>query len=219
MCKQTQINSMLKIVENPIRRKIIKRLSQEPSYPLELSKEIGEAQQLVTSHLGILEKGGIVGSSIETSPSGPNRKIYFLKKSAAIGLSFGPNLFTEQFLNFDVLPSDLSGQATDFIKRISEIEKITRTSKIEPFSCLLQDIDEKIDGLDGERAVLLFIRNLAMKHVTEDLKNQQKNHDERRILHYILDERSKDIESISTALNLQESIVRIILEKVKNDVP
>jgi predicted transcriptional regulator len=38
---QDQVNAMLKIVENPIRRKIIKRLSQEPSYALELAKEIG----------------------------------------------------------------------------------------------------------------------------------------------------------------------------------
>jgi predicted transcriptional regulator len=218
MTEQTQINSILKIVENPIRRKIIKRLSQEPSYPLELSKEIGEAQQLVTTHLDVLEKGGVVGSSMETSPSGPNRRIYYLKQSATIGLSFGPNLFTEQFLNFNILPTDISDQATDFIKRISEIEKNTHSSKIEPFSCLLQDIDEKIDGLDGERAVLLFIRNLTMKHVTEDLKNQQKNHDERRILHYLIDERSRDIESISKALNLQESIVRTLLEKIKNDI-
>ena len=134
-------------------------------------------------------------------------------------LSFGPNLFTEQFLNFDALPSKLSNQATDFMKRISEIEKDAGASKMEPFSCLLQEIDNKIDKLDGERAVLLFIRNLAMKHATEDLKRQQKDHDERRILHFVLDERSQDIEGISKALNLQESFVRIMLEKLRKDIP
>jgi len=217
MTEQTQINLMLKAIENPIRRKIIKRLSQEPSYPLELSKEIGEAQQLVNSHLAILEKGGIVGSSVESSPSGPNRRIFFLKKSGSICLSFGSNLFTEQFLNFEVLPSELSSQATDFMQRISEIDKEMSESKMEPFSCLLQEIDEKIEKLDGERAVLLFIRNLAMKNATDDLKSNQKNHDERRILHYILNERSMDIENISRALNLKESCVRIMLEKIRKD--
>ncbi len=219
MSEQTQIDSMLKVIENPIRRKIIKRLSQEPTYPLELSKEIGEAQQLVTSHLDILEKGGIVGSNMETSPSGPNRRIYFLKKSASICLGFAPNLFTEQFLNFDLLPSELSNQATDLMRRISDIEEDSSSGKLEPFSSLLREIDEKIAGLDGERAVLLYIRNLAMKHATEDMKTQQKNHDERRILHFILDERSRDIESISKALNLKESLVRVILEKIRNNIP
>jgi predicted transcriptional regulator len=219
MSEQTQIDQMLKIVENPVRRKIIKRLSQEPSYPLELAKEIGEAQQLVTSHLAKLEEMGIVGSDITVSPLGPNRKLFFLKQSASLSLSFGPHLFNEQFLNFGALPAEISNQANDFMKRISEIAKGTNESKIEPFSSLLQDIDAKLGELDGEKAVLLFIRNLAMKHATKELENQQKTHDERRILHYILDERSEDIENISKALNLKESLVRMMLEKLREDIP
>ena len=218
MDEQQQINPMLKAIENPIRRRIIKRLSQEPSYPLELSKEIGEAQQLVTSHLSKLERAGIVGSTISPSPNGPNRKSYFLKQSGYISLSFGPNLFSEQFLNFEELPDELSNQAISFMKRIDEIQDCTNESKLEPFSDLLKDIDDKLSELDGEKIVLLFIRNLAMKHASKDLQNKQKNHNERRILHHILDERTTDIESISKALNLNESLVRAILQKLKEDI-
>ena len=220
MTEQPEIDSLLRSVENPIRRKIIKRLSQEPSYPLELSKEIGEAQQLVTSHLSILEKAGIVGSSVEASPFGPNRRSYFLKESAYLSISFGPHLFNEQFLNFEALPAELSNQATDFMKRISDIQQeCANDSKIEPISCLLKDVDNKLAELEGEKTVLLFIRNLAMKHDSEELDVQHKTHDEKRILHYILDERSKDIESISQALNLKESIVRLALERLKQELP
>jgi predicted transcriptional regulator len=219
MTEQTQIDSMLKAIENPVRRKIIKRLSQEPSYPLELSKEIGEAQQLVTSHLAILEKAGIVGSSLVASPFGPNRRSYFLKQSGYISLSFGPHLFNEQLFNFQTLPSELSNQAAEFMKRISTIEKCSDANKIEPFSCLLKDIDHKLLELENEKTVLLFIRNLAMKQATQELQIQEKSHDERRVLHFILDERSTDIESISKALNLKESIVRGMLEKLRNDIP
>ncbi len=210
---------MLKAVENPVRRKIIKRLSQEPSYPLELSKEIGEAQQLVTSHLAILEKAGIVGSNVTASPYGPNRRSYYLKQSGYISLIFGPHLFNEQLLNFQSLPTELSSQATDFMKRLSNIEKSDIESKIEPFSCLLKDIDDKLSALETEKTVLLFIRNLAMKHAAQELQSQAKSHDERRILHHILDERTTDVESISKALNLKESIVRIMLEKLQQDIP
>jgi predicted transcriptional regulator len=220
MTEQPEIDSLLKSVENPIRRKIIKRLSQEPSYPLELSKEIGEAQQLITSHLSILEKAGIVGSSVEASPFGPNRRSYFLKESAYLSISFGPHLFNEQFLNFEALPAELSNQATDFMKRISDIQQeCANDSKIEPISCLLKDVDNKLAELEGEKTVLLFIRNLAMKHASEELDVQHKTHDEKRILHYILDERSKDIESISESLNLKESIVRMALERLKQELP
>lgn len=215
---EQEIDSILTVIENPIRRQIIKRLSQEPSYPLELAKEIGQAQQLVTSHLAILEKMGLVSSSIKASPNGPNRKMFYLKQSSSLSFSFGPHLFNEQCLNFETLPSELSSQATDFMKRISDIQSSSK-SKIEPFSCLLKDIDVKLDELEAEKAVLLFIRNLAMKNVVKDLECQDKTHDERRILHHILDERTKDIESISKALNLKESFVRMMLEKLREEIP
>jgi len=47
MIEQPQTNLMLKAIENPIRRKIIKRLSQEPSYPLELAKEIRKEDNII----------------------------------------------------------------------------------------------------------------------------------------------------------------------------
>jgi predicted transcriptional regulator len=219
MAEDPQIDSILKAVENPVRRKIIKRLSQESSYPLELSKEIGEAQQLVTSHLAILEKAGIVGSIITTSPLGPNRRSYYLKQSGYISLSFGPHLFNEQLLDFQALPSELSNQASGFMTRIANMEKCTDANRMETFSFLLKDIDNKLNELDNEKTVLLFIRNLAMKHLTQDLQNQDKSHDERRVLHYILDEQTTDIESISKALNLKESIVRVMLQQLKQDLP
>jgi ArsR family transcriptional regulator len=219
MSEQSQLNSILRLIENPVRRKILKRLSQEPSYPLELSKEIGEAQQLVTSHLSLLEKAGIVSSSLTASPLGPNRRSFFLNKSIYLSISFGPHLFNEQFLNFEALPAELSNQATNFMKRLSEIREGNKESKIEPFSCLFGDIDDKLANLEGEKTVLLFIRDLAMKHASENLENQRKTHDEKRILHYILDERSKNIESISKALNLRESFVRSMLEKLKEEIP
>ena len=58
-----------------------------------------------------------------------------------------------------------------------------------------------------------------MKNVIKDLERQDKTHDERRILHHILDERTKDIESISKALNLKESFVRMMLEKLREEIP
>jgi predicted transcriptional regulator len=219
MPNQEQIDPIFKAIENPVRRKIIKRLSQEPSYPLEIAKEIRQAQQLVTSHLSILEKAGIVGSKKTASPLGPNRKSYFLKQSGYISLSFGPNLYNEQLLNFEKLPPDLSTDASEFMKRISEINGCTQESKIEPFSYLLKDIDDKLSEIEAEKTVLLFIRNLAMKNASRELYCQQKTHDERRILHHILDERTKDIGSISEALNLKESLVRTILEKIRKEIP
>ena len=48
-----ELNRILQVVENPVRKKIIKRLSQEPAYQLQLSKELGLGQSLVAKHLKI----------------------------------------------------------------------------------------------------------------------------------------------------------------------
>jgi len=48
---QSDLDAVLGTVENPIRRRIIARLSQEPNYQLQLSKELGLSQQLVAKHL------------------------------------------------------------------------------------------------------------------------------------------------------------------------
>ncbi len=219
MTNQSKVDSILRIVENPVRRKIIKRLSQEPTYALEIAKEIGEAQQLVTTHLALMERDGFIGSNIQASPVGPKRKLYYLKQSAYLTVSFGPHLYDEQFLNFETLPAKLSEDATDFLERITGIKQNTKNPKIESLSNLLSDIDAKLAQLEDEKAGLLCIRNLTMRQASEELNTQEKTHNEKRILHFILDERSTDIEDISKALNLKESIIRSILEKLEDEIP
>lgn len=219
MAEQSKLDSMLAIVGNPIRRSIIKRLSQEPSYALELAREVGVGQQLATSHLSIMERAGIIASSMKKSPVGPRQKRYFLNQSACISVSFGPHLYDEQFATFDALPSKLSDDATLFLERAARIEKIRESDKIESFSSLLGDIDARLMALENEKGVLLYIRNLVMGQTGEVFDAQKKTHDERRILHYLLDERNRDIEAISRALNLRESVVRDILEKLRGELP
>ncbi len=58
-----------------------------------------------------------------------------------------------------------------------------------------------------------------MKQASETMDKTEKTHQERRVLHYILDERSQNVEEIATALNLRESVVRSILQSLRKDLP
>jgi predicted transcriptional regulator len=49
--KERELDSVLQVIENPVRRRIIKRLSQESCYALQLSKELGLGQPLVAKHM------------------------------------------------------------------------------------------------------------------------------------------------------------------------
>lgn len=213
-----RINLLLSLVENPIRRKIIKRLSQEPSYALELAKEIGVGQQLVTSHLSKMEQEGLVTSNIESSPYGPNRKLYFLKTSSYLTVSFGPHLYSEEIFTFENLPSSLSNDAKNLLNRANTIETC-KECKIAPIAKLIADIDRTLEQLENEKKVLLYIRNLTMWQACKELDALERSHDEKRILHFIIDEQTSDVGSISETLNLRESAIREILERLKKEVP
>src|SRR2546428_13924961 len=96
--KQKELDSVLQVIENPVRRRIIKRISQGPSYALQLSKELGLGQPLVAKHLSIMESAGLVTSIVEESrnPSGGEREWYLLAKSVSLNMDPAPNLFIER---------------------------------------------------------------------------------------------------------------------------
>ncbi|MCW4008175.1 MAG: ArsR family transcriptional regulator [Candidatus Bathyarchaeota archaeon] len=216
MVNSSQIDAILTAIENPIRRRIIKRLSQEPSYPLEIAKELGIGQQLVAAHLAMMERHGIVSSSLEDSPYGPKRRLYFLNKSACVTISFGPHLYNEQVFAFESLPNNLSKDYDALLRRISESKQ---NESLESLYKLITEIDEKISRIEDERTALLYIRNLAMKRVADILNTQARSTVEKRILYFLLDERCEDIEKISTDLNLREAVIRETLKKLKNEIP
>ncbi len=215
MTDKSQIDLIFSILENPVRRKIIKRLSQQPSYALEIAKELGLGQQLVTTHLSIMEREGFVSSNMKTSPVGPKRRLYFLKQSGCLTVSFGPHLYSEQLRGFDSLPTKISQDATKFLDKLKEIKQ-NRSEKLDLLSKLIAEVDEKLLTLETEKIVLLHIRNMAMKKASEELATQEKLPHERRIMHFIIDERCTDVEKISDALNLKESTIRCVLEKLKH---
>jgi ArsR family transcriptional regulator len=101
---ELDLDGLLKILENPIRRRVIERLSQEPNYSLRLSKELGLGQQLVTKHLNLMEDAGLVTTKNQLSPSGPQRRVFNLAKSFSIIIDVGPHLYKQNIIAFEVEP-------------------------------------------------------------------------------------------------------------------
>ena len=219
MKDELDLDALLLQIGNPIRRKIIKRLSQEPSYPLELSKEMGLGQQLISSHLSEMEKKGIVISSIKKSPTGPNRRVYILKKNLSIKIDFGPHLYNEKTVSLDVLDQKMLKDAPTLIQRIREIEGCSEDiDKLTAFANILTEIDHRLQYLEEEQVALLNIRNQIMEKVEQELSFAKRTLVEKRVFYHIIDEHSKNIEEISRSLNLKESEIRRILEEFKNEI-
>ena len=214
------MNLFLKILENPIRRNIVERLSQEPNYPLQLSKDLGLGQQLVAKHLKIMEDSGLLKSAIKSSPAGPKRRTYELSKSFSITLDIAPYLFKEEIVSFDVEPekSQLNTDLVSLVERRNELAGFLETSdKMSPCAEILSDIDEKLRELEEERLLLLYIRNSVMKEASKTI-SQVDDAEARRVLHQAVDEHDSSVKYIAQTLNLREDRVQEAIKKLKKEL-
>ena len=218
--KEAELNSVLQVNENPVRRRLIKRLSQQPCYALQLSKELGLGQPLVAKHLAVMERAGLVTSVVESSPSGPARKRYSLAKSISITMDLAPHLFMEKAISFDEPPSKRRQpreRNTSLGERVEEAMVASDDRvKLSLISQILNDIDLRIGAAEEERVALLSVRNELMNEAAKVVVNMQ-DLDTRRVAFHILEEHDKEVASISQSLDIREMVVRSILEELKRD--
>ncbi len=161
-----------------------------------------------------MEEAAVVTSEWEESPQGPRRRKYLLNKSLSITFDLAPHLFSTKIQSYSPATQSkkIHAETESLLKRIQEIRDSTdEKMRISIARKLLENIDEKIKTLEEERALLLHIRNLAMQEASEALTTLQMEQEGKRILLRTLDEHDLDVEGISRALNLRESLVRQIL--------
>jgi predicted transcriptional regulator len=217
LVSRAELDSILVAVENPIRRRILRRLSEEPGYQLQLSKELGLSQQLVAKHLDSIEGAGLVTSMLEASPRGPKRKEYLLRKSVSITIDFAPNLFRTKVFSFGAGPEQ-SSESAALLARMNEVIRYPDdASKIGPLAEVITEVDKKLVQMEDERAVLLYVRSLAIREATKESSVLRKG-DRRKMLQHLLREQSDDIDRMSESLGMQATLVGDILSEFERDL-
>jgi predicted transcriptional regulator len=217
----TGIDSILLTVENPVRRKIIRQLSKEPSYQLRISKELGFSQQLVAKHLDSMEDTGVVSSQMEASPHGPKRKEYLLNRSISLTIDFAPNLFRARVVEFDPLPElDLPSSSGEVFRMLAEVMKRPEENrKLRPLGSLVKEIDKKLADIEDERSVLLYLRNLAMKEVSKAVGGgSTSGWDEKGVVNQLVDENEKGLRDAFKGLNMGDAWVRALLAELEKEL-
>jgi len=216
---QSDLDSILLAVENPVRRKIIRRLSEEPGYQLQLSKELGLSQQLVAKHLDSMEDAGFVTSMLETSPRGPKRKEYLLRRSVSITIDFAPSLFRTRVFSFGASPGVMEdSESSALIARMNDaLRSPDEAARIGPLGEIISDLERKLRQMEEERAVLLYLRNLAMTEAAR-ARGTFRGRDRRKTLQYLLREQNDGLYRMSTTLGLREQIVGDILVQIEKEL-
>lgn len=218
---ENELDAVLMAFWNPTRRRIIKRLSQEPSYPSQLSRELGIGQALVAKHLEAMEDVGVVKSSLKESPYGPKRRQYLLSRSVSVTVDFAPHFFNAQVLSFNSIPETygMHSDVTSLMNRMNELLQYPAESgKLGLYASFLADIDNKLKELQDQRSILLYIRNYVMKEAAKVIQTANRTADEKKVLYHVLDEHNRNVQRISECLNLRESIVRRILAEIRSDL-
>lgn len=216
---QSDLDSILLAVENPARRKIIRRLSEQPGYQLQLSKELGLSQQLVAKHLDSMEDAGFVTSMLEMSPRGPKRKEYLLRRSVSITIDFAPSLFRTRVFSFGASPGVAEdSESSALIARMNDaLRSPDEAARIGPLGEIISDLERKLREMEEERAVLLYLRNLAMTEAAR-ASGAFRGRDRRKTLHFLLREQSDNLNRMSTTLGLREQIVGDILVEIEKEL-
>jgi predicted transcriptional regulator len=216
---QAELDSVLGTVENPIRRKIIAKLSQEPNYQLQLSKELGLSQQLVAKHLVTMEGAGLVSTMLEDSPRGPQRKEYLLRKSFSVTIDLAPNLFRARMFSFGANPGGQEGESPPQApsQTLDALRFPDEASRIKPLAQVVAEVDKKLKEMEEERAVLLYLRSLALREAAKASTSLGKA-DRRKVLRYILREQRDGIGDMSASLGLHQQVIGDILEEIEKEL-
>jgi predicted transcriptional regulator len=218
---EADLDSILITIENPVRRRIIKSLSEEPSYQLRLSKELGFSQQLVAKHLDTMEDAGMVSSLLEESPRGPRRKEYLLRKSVSLSIDFAPNLFRARVLTFNTAPE--GGEAGDEISALtSKVTEVMNSAgdrqKLGPMADLVAEIDKRLLNIEDERTLLLYFRNMSMNQAAKLIAGLDKAVERKRALHRMIERHERGIQGIAKSLDLSEELTRQVIAYLERDL-
>jgi ArsR family transcriptional regulator len=213
--KTTDADSILDILGNETRRKILFVLSQEPMYFNQLSKEIGIGQQAILRHMQALENRGLIKTYAEKSDLGaPDRKYYRLSSSFSLTIALSQDSFSIENHKMIVI-SGSRGKHTKFYEKLESIRSPrdkNKTGKV--LTCLkkeLGDIEKEISDLQTRLSELRSLKQLILSRIHEIGKDNFEPL-ERKVLNTIIATITipypSSISKIASMLNENESNIR-----------
>ena len=211
-----ELDEIFALLENPIRRRLIQRLSETPNFALQLSKELRLAQQLVAKHLQIMENQGFVSSSQERSPRGPKRKLYQLNRHISLRVDVAPHLYNQEITSFKKNPPPPEPKIT--LEKVQEKinafvqETVTRKTWDE-IGVILTDIDQALSRVSLEQRGFLYLRNRLLRHCSQAMHGL--TNFERSVFLRILAAPKISITKLSRQLHIPQEIIHQVISKLK----
>lgn len=146
----TDMDSILSIVENPTRRRILSALVREPHYPLQLAHELGISQQSIMKNLALMEREGILESYRESSKIGPDRNFYRPTSEFSIVIDMRGNMFEVRMTTSTPKRETVQEPAEETRRRLDD----TR-ARIASIDRQVAEFEKQVQQLMNERSNLI----------------------------------------------------------------
>lgn len=196
----TDMDSILTIVENPTRRRILQAVVREPHYPLQLSKELGISQQAVVKNLELMEREGLLESYRESSNRGPNRILYKPSSEFSITIDMRDSMFEMRM----VYSGERAGEA--------HRTKTHEEERLEEIRAKISSIDRQIAEFDRRRSEMVRERNDLINSFLDCTYLDGLDYEHREILYGMLNRPNWSTEEISKSLGFNEAAVSRMIE-------
>ena len=206
------------VLGNPVRRSIIRKLSEGPDYTLRLSNELNIAQQLAAKHLKVIRNAELVDVVRQKSNRGADKNVFHLNKFYSLQIDFSPSLYNERLISFNNPGQWI--QHDNHMERLEEQVKDMEEDSLDPdditpLSQIIHVIDDELDGLEKRRARLLYIRNLALGAAQNALEEMDRR--KKQIVHHIVDQGPTSVEVLSRTFQLREDVIRDIVAELEKE--
>ena len=205
-------DSILDILGNDTRRRILAALADEPMYFNQLAKEIDIGQQAMLRHVEALEKIGMIETYAEKSDFGaPNRKYYKLSSAFTLTISLSEDDFSITNKKIEESPNKASK------KRAKKLDSIPDEAgaAVSLLQESLEQIDKDISELELKLNNLRALRQNILRRLHE-IGVDKFEDDERKILYMMVRESPETVAELSEMLDTKESVVREAIARMKN---
>jgi ArsR family transcriptional regulator len=211
----TDLDTLLSMIENPTRRRILEALVREPHYPLQLSRELGMSQQAIMKHLKVLEDYNLVRSYPEASDQGgPARKRYVPTTKFTIIVDFGPGLFNVETMAISIdAGREASVQRPE--NQRSGIAEIG--AALDQLRGTVAQIDAELEQIQSERSRLIDLKERAMQQADRIIEENITDYQVRRIVYEYVQNPKLSPRGIAKELGLRDEQVEGALDRLKED--
>ena len=216
--QRKDFEAVVGVLGNPVRRNIIKKLSEGPDYTLRLSNELNIHQQLAAKHLKVIQDAELVDVVRQKSNIGADKNVFALNKFYSLQIDFSPSLYNERLISFNNPHQWI--QEDNYMEKLEEQVKDIEEEKLDPDDVsplrqVVELIDEELDGLEKRRARLLYIRNLALSAAQGAV--EELGRIKQQIIQRLMDLGPTNVDTLSKTFKLKETDVHDVVSELEKE--